>query len=115
MNERITIERLEELRRAVGHATMELVGITSDGSAPEVMEDIQAYFHHYAAPQRDAEGNLRKDLPCIVCDEPLVGLLASLLGRGGFEWGIVHGRGHCRNCGWPASGHHYIKDPCLSG
>ena len=30
--------------------------------------------------------------------------------NGGFEWGLVHGEGHCRFCRWPARVHHFIKD-----
>lgn len=29
---------------------------------------------------------------------------------GGFEWGLAHGSGHCRFCGYPMQGHHRVKD-----
>jgi hypothetical protein len=29
---------------------------------------------------------------------------------GGFEWGMVHGEGHCSHCGYPMRGHHRVKD-----
>lgn len=47
---------------------------------------------------------------CVQCDEPLTGFQALILGRGGFEWGLAHGHGHCRACKWPCVAHHFIKD-----
>jgi len=43
------------------------------------------------------------DKKCINCEEDLSGIF------GTFNWGIVHGEGHCSNCGYPARGRHYIK------
>lgn len=50
--------------------------------------------------------------PCLKCSEPLSGggLAESFFGKGGFEWGLAHGEGHCRGCGWPARAYHFIKD-----
>jgi hypothetical protein len=27
-----------------------------------------------------------------------------------FTWGLVHGEGHCYDCGWPARLYHFVKD-----
>lgn len=112
MAERITKQRLDELRSTTPHATAASVGITPKESAPpEVMEDLNAYFHHFADPKKDDAGKTVEGHPCLVCNEMLTGgLMGILTSKGGFEWGITHGRGHCRNCGWPATAYHFIKD-----
>lgn len=28
---------------------------------------------------------------------------------GTFTWGLVHGEGHCAECGWPARLYHFVK------
>jgi hypothetical protein len=48
---------------------------------------------------------------CPACGEPLTGLLANLGYGAAFEWGFIHGFGHCSQCHYPMKGHHYIKDP----
>jgi len=111
MDKRITQQRLEELRSSTPHATANGVGITAqDDAHPELLEDLDAYFRHFAAPKTDDAGKPIEGHPCLVCDEMLNGGLIGLFGKGGFEWGIVHGRGHCRNCGWLATAYHFIKD-----
>jgi hypothetical protein len=101
---RLTQADLEELRRTVAHVALEDLANVKDGTKPEVVEDLRAYFHHFAKPSGD-------DHPCLRCGKPLMGgLSAFLLNDGGFEWGLVHGQGHCRCCGWPATAHHFIKD-----
>lgn len=101
---RLTQEDLEELRRTVPHAALEDLAEVKDGASPEVIADLRAYFHHFAKPGDDGH-------PCLRCGKPLSGgLSAFLLDNGGFEWGLVHGHGHCRCCRWPATAHHFIKD-----
>lgn len=91
--ERITKERLDELRRTVPHAAISDLGDLPEGATPELIEDLGAYFNHFAKPT--AEGN-----PCIVCGS----------WNSGFEWGLQHGHGHCSTCGWPAVAYHFITD-----
>lgn len=103
---KLTDDDLAALRASVPHATLESVGATAkEGADPEVIADLSAYFHHFAAPA--GEGH-----PCLSCGEPLVqNMVQQLMGaRGGFEWGLAHGHGHCRCCGWPATLYHFIKD-----
>jgi hypothetical protein len=75
-----------------------------EGASAEMAEDLEKYFHHFAKP---GEGH-----PCLRCGNPLSPkIIDALLGtEGGFEWGLVHGHGHCRKCRWPAVAHHFIKD-----
>lgn len=76
---------------------------------PEFIAALDKYFEPFAEPVRGEERS-EKPLLCIKCDEPLTGMLASMFGKGGFTWGMVHGEGHCAGCGWPARAHHYITD-----
>lgn len=106
----LTESDLATLRQTVPHATLESIGAKlKEGADPEFAEDLTAYLHHFAAP--NGEGH-----PCLRCSEPMVGssadsmLVAMGMTRGGFEWGLVHGHGHCRCCGWPATLYHFIKD-----
>lgn len=72
---------------------------------------LDAYFEPFAQPEfDDKRGGEEKPMLCLKCREPLTGFFASMFGRGGFEWGIAHGEGRCRCCGWPARAMHYIKD-----
>jgi len=41
---------------------------------------------------------------CIACGTSLGGILGS------FQYDLIHGEGHCSNCGYPARANHYIKD-----
>jgi len=104
---KLTEEGLAKLRADTPHATIESIGATiKENADPEVIEDLRAYLHAFAAPKMP--GHL-----CLRCEEPLVGdslLQAIGMKKGGFEWGIAHGHGHCRNCGWPATLYHFIKD-----
>lgn len=71
----------------------------------EFCEDADKYLSVFAEPVKDDRGNI----VCLKCGEELTGLIASFLGRGGFEWGLVHGEGYCRCCKWPGRGMHYPK------
>lgn len=44
------------------------------------------------------------DHTCPGCGTRLTGLLGS------FTWGLVHGEGHCRSCGYPCRAYHRPKD-----
>lgn len=72
----------------------------------EMLEDIDAYLEPFAAPILIDGKNL-----CPHCGHPFNGsLMDSLLGAGGFEWGLAHGEGRCRCCRWPARLYHFVKD-----
>lgn len=102
--ERLDQSGLEKLRQTVEHCTVADIAEVKEGALPEVIEDINAYLRHFAKPKMPHH-------QCLRCECPLTGgPLGFLLGRGGFEWGIAHGHGHCRRCGWPATAHHTIKD-----
>lgn len=87
---------------------------TKDDTPAEMIEALDAYFKPFAAQpgERGDDGTftVAEGRPCFVCDAPMTGLVGLILGRGGFEWSIVHGEGHCRCCRWPARAYHYIKD-----
>ena len=44
---------------------------------------------------------------CLCCGESLRCPLGMGL-FGGFEWGLVHGEGHCAHCHYPMRGHHQV-------
>lgn len=95
---------LDQLRSAVPHATLEDVADPKEGADPRVIEDLRSYFHRFAKPTMPNH-------TCLRCGRPLTGGLAAvLMDDGGFEWGLAHGHGHCRKCGWPATAYHFIKD-----
>lgn len=75
----------------------------------KALDDYFSQFVAIGIKEIDGKKEI-EPLTCVGCDEALTGFAAALLGKGGFEWGLVHGQGHCRNCGWPAFGHHFIKD-----
>lgn len=77
----------------------------SESDVQDFIRDADAYFDTFAAPEKDKHG----ELICLKCGEQLTGFHAMLLGKGGFEWGLAHGEGHCRNCGWPARAYHSAK------
>jgi hypothetical protein len=76
------------------------------------IDALDKYFEAFAQvslTEKDGKKILGEQ-PCIKCDEPLNGMMAMMFGKGGFTWGIAHGEGHCKNCGWPARAYHFIKD-----
>lgn len=86
----------------------------SPDTPSDVIAALDDYFSHFAQVSFKTNDTGKRELadghPCLKCGEPLTGLVAALFGRGGFEWGIAHGEGHCRNCRWPARAYHTIKD-----
>jgi len=36
-------------------------------------------------------------------------MMSTIMGTG-FEWGLGHGEGQCRNCHWPETLYHFVKD-----
>lgn len=49
---------------------------------------------------------------CICCGRKQGGTLVDqLLGEACFTWGLTHGEGYCRNCGYPARAYHRDVGP----
>ena len=73
----------------------------SDETSAETIKAFDHYFSRYAAINS----------PCPGCGRNVFGSgdLAEAL-TATFRWGIVHGEGHCCNCGWPATLYHFIKN-----
>ena len=103
---KLTQEELDELRKTTEHATTADIFEIQEGSKPEVIEDLDEYFKQFAKVPHDEKQ------PCIRCKVPLKRTMVEQLidQKGGFEWGIAHGHGNCRNCGWPCTLYHFIKD-----
>lgn len=84
-----------------------------DDTSAEIVERVRVYFAQFVQVQGEVVDGVLKlgSQPCVSCGEILNPDLAqSLLGEGGFEWGLVHGHGNCRKCGWPCVAHHFVKD-----
>src|SRR5882724_3197415 len=78
--------------------------ILSGGHALSLKDCIEmdSYFRHFVAPE---DG-------CVCCGKPLGGgILEQMLGRATFRWGIAHGEGSCRECGYPARAYHRNVGP----
>lgn len=98
MREPLSLERMNELRANVPHAEWADLAIALHGAAdPAASQELRADLNTYAARYAKPESNNRN---CLACDECMAG----------FEWGLQHGEGHCRQCGWPATLYHFIKD-----
>lgn len=103
--ERKPWDHAHETRQCVLTDLAEITGELPEG----FLDAANSYLEPFAAPVW-RERNDRKVMVCLHCGDDLTGLMASLFGSGGFEWGLVHGEGHCRGCGWPARALHYAKD-----
>jgi hypothetical protein len=68
---------------------------------------LDDYFRQFAATLTVVEGELRR-IACPGCGEALHrnNTIESLLLGSTFMWGVCHGQGFCRECGYPARGHH---------
>lgn len=96
---------------SVPHFDWRTVMSAKDDSPGDMAGALDKYFACFAQPpltEKDGKPHLG-DHPCLKCDEPLTGMVAMMLGKGGFTWGIAHGEGFCRNCRWPARAYHFIK------
>lgn len=71
----------------------------ADDAPPEFLYALDTYFKPFAKVGSDCPGCGAR-----VFGKDFIDLLAT------FEWGIVHGHGHCRACGWPAVAYHFIND-----
>jgi len=76
---------------------------------PDIESDdvdaFDAYFSRFAALNSGK---------CLNCDAVQGGLMSAVLGNG-FQYGLRHGEGFCRGCGYPARANHYSIGPirCL--
>lgn len=92
MGEVITKERLTELS-SLPRLNWRDILTFSGGEVPA--EDVTAmdeYFSHFV---------LMPGSKCVNCDAEQGGLFGS------FRWGLAHGEGSCRVCGYPARAIHY--------
>lgn len=98
----------------VDHLDWRTLISAGEDTPPEILAALDSYFATFAQPELVVGDDGEKtcgNRPCIECGEPLAGgLLGFLTSEGGFEWGLVHGEGHCRKCRWPARAHHFVKD-----
>lgn len=89
------------------HCTLaDMATMKGEPPTPTFITDCENYFHQFVKPVREAKD---QSPICFHCGEHLTGVMA-MLGRGGFEWGITHGEGHCAGCKWPARAHHFAKN-----
>jgi hypothetical protein len=105
MSKPLTQPGIDELRLTTRPCLLTDIASAKEGTEldPAFVEDALTYLENYAAP---VDGKYL----CIGCGSPLAGSLTDqLFGSGGFEWGIAHGEGHCRNCRWPVTMYHRIK------
>ena len=87
----------------------DLAEVKGEPPTETFVADCDEYFGRFAKPIfRDGE---RREFLCFHCGQPLTGVRAFLLSRGGgFTWGLTHGEGHCGNCRWPARAYHFAKN-----
>lgn len=95
-----------ELEQAIQHCTIGDIGMEITGEdAQPVIDAINDYLQVFAQPQTRDEGNsLLGYNKCLNCGTVLDGAMGS------FTWGIQHGEGICRDCGWPCRAYHVPKD-----
>ncbi len=71
--------------------------IESINEAKALIKSINIYLEGFCVAEKDL-------VLCPNCHSKLGDLLGS------FTWGMVHGSGSCRQCGWPCQACHNIKD-----
>ena len=82
---------------------------------PAIVAAMDEYFPQFAQPPGaiadDGMYQVSDGHPCLKCGEQLQGsMVQQLIGKGGFTWGLAHGAGHCKECGWPARLYHFLTD-----
>lgn len=81
----------------------DILKVTDGELSPEDVAALTEHFSHFTRLD---------DNKCPGCDSPLTGeMVQQLLGTVTFTWGLAHGEGHCRRCGYPARGYHYDIGP----
>lgn len=101
----------EQIVKRLDWRTLMSVG---DDTPDDVLAALDAYFEPFSQFGFEIEDGKQvfiEEQPCNGCGKNMTPSLADqILGDGGFTWGLVHGEGHCRSCGWPARLYHFIKD-----
>lgn len=67
-----------------------------EGAPPGWADTVLQHFRDHG----DRFVHVEDNSSCVACDMPLR-----------FEWGLVHGHGHCGHCGWPYQLYHFIEMP----
>lgn len=83
--------------------------VDSDDARAEAAEHLRlldSYLRIFVTPQKRDDGGsgFMFGNQCICCGHAIRGMLGS------FTYGIAHGEGRCRACGYPARVCHYPKD-----
>jgi hypothetical protein len=107
----MTMVEAEEVKAKVERLDWRTFMSASPETPESTTKALDDYFSKFVAVAIGNEGGkpVFKSQDCCNCGETLTGF-SGLFGRGGFEWGIAHGYGHCAGCKWPCVGHHFIKD-----
>lgn len=111
--EKLTQDELDRLRLSVKEAATTDIGMEwKEGADPEWIETIDQYLLNFAARKRNEDNTMSEGNPCLRCDKQLQGSLARQLfySDEGFAWGMAHGHGYCKNCGWPCQLYHRVVD-----
>lgn len=91
-------DRVRQLRRdGIDHLDVDRDVEVSPEQDHEINAAVLAYLRDNAERFVSPHG---LDGGCVGCGRK-IGLT--------FTWGIVHGRGRCSNCGWPARLYHYVE------
>lgn len=102
-----------EAKATVAHFDWRTVMNASADFPEKNIAVLDRYFSQFVALEIKTAGGEDKpeiqEQKCVGCGGVLTGFKA-LIGGGGFQWGFVHGHGHCAGCKWPAIAHHFIKD-----
>jgi hypothetical protein len=74
----------------------------ADDAGAEADDELARWDAYFAQFAKLADGR------CLCCGESLRCPLGMGL-FGGFEWGIAHGEGRCKHCGYPMRGYHRVE------
>lgn len=99
--QRLKAANLERATPAVFNATIK--DDAPDRAEAEVLlKTIADYLSQFVPPKSE----------CICCGSRLCGkdMVDAFLSGASFTWGLAHGEGHCRECGYPARAHHRIGE-----
>lgn len=79
---------------------------------PEQERALYEYFSKFI-PNTNKRFGTGDDLTidCVGCGKLLAGGIVGLFLGQTFTWGIAHGEGYCRECGYPARAIHYDVGP----
>lgn len=98
------------IKNVAEYCTAEAAGLILGENTPsDVREDIEAYFHLFAAPIVRLVDNERTYY-CLSCNQPINSFLEILGVAVAHRWDIVYGEAFCSGCHWPSRGIHRITD-----